>query len=82
MGLEPAEVRTAVFSVRTHGDKKAENAAILFGDAKVVRDLVQVTQAAAVRGEDTGACLVIECQHGIQVVLAHVADGKGHSLLR
>ena len=42
----------------------------------------EVTQLRRVDGEDGAAGGVVQCQDGIQVVLAHVADGKGHSLLR
>ncbi|GGY16620.1 hypothetical protein GCM10008098_04920 [Rhodanobacter panaciterrae] len=44
--------------------------------------LVEVAQLAGVEGEDGATGSVVERQYGIQVVLAHVADGKGHSLLR
>ncbi len=56
--------------------------AINLGHAEIVGVVVEVAQLSRVKGEDGAAGGVVERQYGIQVVLAHVADGKGHSLLR
>ena len=54
--------------------------AVAFGDAEVLRAVVQLAELGRVEGKDRRSCGVVQGEDGIQLVLAHVADGDRHSL--
>ena len=79
---EPAVVGTVVIPALAQRDEEPGEVTVDLGHAEIVGVLVEVAQLGGVQGEDGATGGVVERQYGIQVVLAHVADGKGHSLLR
>jgi hypothetical protein len=71
-----------VIAAFAQGDQEAGQVAVDLGHAEILGVIVEIAQLVGVKGEDGATGSVVERQYGIQVVLAHVADGKGHSLLR
>ena len=52
---------------------------VAFGDAEIFSGAEEATEAVRVQREDGGAGGVVEGEHGIQLVLSHVADDNRHS---
>jgi len=56
--------------------------AVDVGDPEIVRIVEKPADSCRIQGKDGRAGGVVKCEDGIQFVLAHVADGDGHSLLQ
>src|SRR5690606_39862555 len=79
---EPGEIAAVVAATRAEADQEAGQAAVALGHAEIVGVVVEPAQARGVEREDRWAGGVVQCEDGIQLVLAHVADDNRHSRLR
>ena len=76
--LEPREIAAVVVAVAAEADEKTGQVAVALGDAEVFGGVVEAADLGGIQRQDGQAGVVVQCQDGIELVLAHVADDDRH----
>ena len=76
---EPDEIRAFVAGKFAQRDQEPGDDAIHFSDPEVGRVVEEPAHARRIQGQDAGTDGVVEGEHGIELVLTHVANNDGHA---